>query len=172
MDLLSTSVINARNSWPLELPEDGSLARLRRQRDGAQGAGAAQRGAGGGGRRLSGTQERSRYCSVSPCQAGGRGAGHHLLPRGGQGEEGRNSSPAQDGDGGSVRRDAGFHLHGPQHGVQGAIVARMIARGEIKAKGLLTPEQVIAGPVLDRLLTELVAVSVRLEETTEAVEAS
>ena len=48
----------------------------------------------------------------------------------------------------------------------------MITRGEIKAKGLLTPEQVIIGPLLDRLWTELVAVSVRLEETTEAVEAS
>jgi len=65
MDLLSTSVINARNSWRLRLPEDGSLARLRRQRDGAQGAGAAQRGAGGGGRRLSGTQECGR-CSLYP----------------------------------------------------------------------------------------------------------
>jgi lysine 6-dehydrogenase len=53
----------------------------------------------------------------------------------------------------------------------GAIVARMIARGEIKAKGLFTPEQVITGPLLDRLLTELAAVNVRFEETTETVEA-
>jgi lysine 6-dehydrogenase len=49
----------------------------------------------------------------------------------------------------------------------GAIVARMIARGEIKAKGLLTPERVITGPLLDKLLTELAAVNVRFEETTE-----
>jgi saccharopine dehydrogenase-like NADP-dependent oxidoreductase len=53
-----------------------------------------------------------------------------------------------------------------------AIVARMIARGEIRVKGLLTPEQVITGPLLDRLLAELAAVNVRFQETTEAVEAS
>ena len=49
----------------------------------------------------------------------------------------------------------------------GAIIARMIARGEIKVKGLLTPEQVIPGPLLDRLLAELAAVNVGFEETTE-----
>jgi len=49
----------------------------------------------------------------------------------------------------------------------GAIVARMIARGELRAKGLLTPEQVITGPLLDRLLAELAAVNVGFEETTE-----
>lgn len=54
----------------------------------------------------------------------------------------------------------------------GAIVARMIARGEIKVRGLLTPEQVIIGPLLDRLLAEPAAVNVRFQETTEAVEAS
>ena len=48
-----------------------------------------------------------------------------------------------------------------------AIVARMIARGELRAKGLLTPEQVITGPLLDRLLAELAAVNVGFEETTE-----
>jgi lysine 6-dehydrogenase len=53
-----------------------------------------------------------------------------------------------------------------------AIVARMIARGEIRAKGLLTPELIITGPLLDRLLHELAAVNVRFEETTEAAEAS
>lgn len=53
-----------------------------------------------------------------------------------------------------------------------AIVARMIARGEIRVKGLLTPELVITGPLLDRMLSELAAVNVRFEETTEAVEAS
>jgi len=51
----------------------------------------------------------------------------------------------------------------------GAIVARMIARGEIKVKGLLTPEQVITGPLLVRLLGELAAVNVRFEETAEEV---
>jgi lysine 6-dehydrogenase len=53
-----------------------------------------------------------------------------------------------------------------------AIVARMIARGDLKAKGLLTPELAIAGPLLDTLLSELAAVNVRFQETTEAVEAS
>jgi lysine 6-dehydrogenase len=52
----------------------------------------------------------------------------------------------------------------------GAIVARMIARGEIKVKGLLTPEQVITGPLMDRLLSELAAVDVRFEETAETVQ--
>jgi len=53
----------------------------------------------------------------------------------------------------------------------GAIVARMMARGGIKATGLLTPEQVITGPSLYRLLVELAAVDVRFEQTTERVEA-
>jgi lysine 6-dehydrogenase len=53
----------------------------------------------------------------------------------------------------------------------GAIVARMIGRGEIKVRGWLTPEQVIVGPLLDTLLSELAAVDVRFEETTETVEA-
>ena len=51
----------------------------------------------------------------------------------------------------------------------GAIVARMLARGDVQARGLLTPEQVITGPLLDRLLAELSAVDVRFEETTEEV---
>ncbi len=51
----------------------------------------------------------------------------------------------------------------------GAIVARMIARGDLEARGLLTPEWVIAGRLLDRLLAELAAVNVRFRETTEEV---
>ena len=43
----------------------------------------------------------------------------------------------------------------------------MIARGNLRAKGVCTPEQVIAGPLLDRLLEDLSAVDVRFEETTE-----
>jgi lysine 6-dehydrogenase len=53
----------------------------------------------------------------------------------------------------------------------GAIVARMIARGGLKATGLLTPEQVITGPSLYRLLVELAAVDVRFVQTTKTVEA-
>ncbi len=37
----------------------------------------------------------------------------------------------------------------------GMVVARMIGRGDILARGWLTPEQVIAGPLLDRLVAEL-----------------
>jgi lysine 6-dehydrogenase len=51
----------------------------------------------------------------------------------------------------------------------GAIVARMIARGDLKARGLFTPEQVITGPLLDRLLEELAALDVCFEETEELV---
>ena len=53
----------------------------------------------------------------------------------------------------------------------GAIVARMIARGDIKATGFLTPEQVVVGPLFDTLLDELAAASVQLEITTEKTEA-
>ncbi len=45
----------------------------------------------------------------------------------------------------------------------GAIVARMIGRGEVSPRGLLTPERVIVGPLLDRLLAELAAANVRFE---------
>jgi lysine 6-dehydrogenase len=45
----------------------------------------------------------------------------------------------------------------------GAIVARMIGRGDLQARGLFTPEQVIAGPLFDRLLAELEAVNIRFE---------
>ena len=37
----------------------------------------------------------------------------------------------------------------------GAIVARMVARGEVKATGVTTPEQVITGKRLKRLVREL-----------------
>lgn len=45
----------------------------------------------------------------------------------------------------------------------GAIVARMIARGEIAKRGLLTPEQVITGPLLERLVAELAAAQVKFK---------
>ena len=48
----------------------------------------------------------------------------------------------------------------------GAIVARMIARGDVKARGMLTPEQVVTGPLLDKLVDELAAVNVRFDITT------
>jgi len=51
----------------------------------------------------------------------------------------------------------------------GAIVARMIARGDIQTSGLITPEQVITGPLFDRLVDELAAINVRFEMTTEKI---
>ncbi len=51
----------------------------------------------------------------------------------------------------------------------GAIVARLFARGDLKAKGLFTPEQLITGPLLQRLLEELAALNVHFEETQEQV---
>jgi lysine 6-dehydrogenase len=53
----------------------------------------------------------------------------------------------------------------------GAIVARMIARGDIKTSGFLVPEQVIVGPLVDTLLHELAAAKVQLEITTEKTKA-
>ena len=47
----------------------------------------------------------------------------------------------------------------------GAIVARMIARGEITATGALPPERVITGPLFDQLLSELAAADIRFEIT-------
>jgi len=51
----------------------------------------------------------------------------------------------------------------------GAIVARMVARGDLKAKGMLTPEQVITGALFDRLLDDLAAFNVRFDLTKEKV---
>jgi saccharopine dehydrogenase-like NADP-dependent oxidoreductase len=53
----------------------------------------------------------------------------------------------------------------------GAIVARMIARGDLKAKGWLTPEQVIAGPLFDNLVRELAKANILFDMTMEKVEA-
>ncbi len=53
----------------------------------------------------------------------------------------------------------------------GAIVARMIGRGDLKATGWVTPERVITGPLLNRLLKELAAVGMNFELTTEKTEA-
>jgi lysine 6-dehydrogenase len=43
----------------------------------------------------------------------------------------------------------------------GAIVARMIARGEVEARGLVPPERVITGPRFERLVEELAGVGIR-----------
>lgn len=51
-----------------------------------------------------------------------------------------------------------------------AIVARMIGRGEILARGLYPPEQLLAGPLLQRLLQELQQQRICFELTTERVD--
>jgi lysine 6-dehydrogenase len=45
----------------------------------------------------------------------------------------------------------------------GAIVARMIARGEIRATGALPPEQILSGPLFDQLVAELAAAQIVFE---------
>lgn len=52
-----------------------------------------------------------------------------------------------------------------------AIVARMIARGDLRATGVRTPEQLVTGGLFDRLLAELAAHGVGFELTDERVEA-
>jgi saccharopine dehydrogenase-like NADP-dependent oxidoreductase len=47
----------------------------------------------------------------------------------------------------------------------GAIVARMVARGDISGKGLATPEQLVAGAHLKRLVRELADQGIRFELT-------
>lgn len=51
-----------------------------------------------------------------------------------------------------------------------AIVARMIARGEVAATGVRTPEQLVTGALCDRLVRELAAFRVGFELTEERVE--
>ena len=51
-----------------------------------------------------------------------------------------------------------------------AIVARMIGRGEIVARGLFPSEQLIAGPLFQQLLTELAEQQICFELTTERVD--
>ena len=52
----------------------------------------------------------------------------------------------------------------------GAIVARLVARGEIKAAGLLPPEQVITGRLFDRLVEELAALNIHFDLMEEKVQ--
>jgi saccharopine dehydrogenase-like NADP-dependent oxidoreductase len=62
---------------------------------------------------------------------------------------------------------SGFTSMARTTAMTGAIVARMIARGDIKAQGILTPEKLIAGPLFDQLVDELAAIDVRFEMVTK-----
>lgn len=52
----------------------------------------------------------------------------------------------------------------------GAIVARLIARGDLRASGVFSPEQLITGPLFDRLLDELAAAHIHFDLTEEKIE--
>jgi len=66
--------------------------------------------------------------------------------------------------------ELGFTSMARTTGFTGAIVARMAARGDLKAKGMLNPEQVITGPLFDRLVQDLAAMDIRFDLTTEQTE--
>jgi lysine 6-dehydrogenase len=65
--------------------------------------------------------------------------------------------------------ELGFTSMARTTAMTGAIVARMIARGDITAQGFLTPEKVITGPLFDTLVDELAAINMHFEMTTEKV---
>jgi saccharopine dehydrogenase-like NADP-dependent oxidoreductase len=65
--------------------------------------------------------------------------------------------------------ELGFTSMARTTAMTGAIVARMIARGDIKAQGFLTPEKIITGKAFDILMDELAAAGIRFEMTTEKV---
>ncbi len=63
--------------------------------------------------------------------------------------------------------DSGFTSMARTTAFTGAIVARMIASGKLKAgdKPFVTPEQIITGPRYDHLIADLKAVNVQFEIT-------
>jgi lysine 6-dehydrogenase len=67
--------------------------------------------------------------------------------------------------------DLGFTSMARTTGFTGAIVARMAARGEIKSRGMFNPEQIITGPLFDKLLSDLAAMGIQFDLTTEKTKA-
>ena len=65
--------------------------------------------------------------------------------------------------------ELGFTSMARTTAMTGAIVARMIARGDVKARGFVTPEKVIVGQAFDILMDELAKANIRFEMTTEKV---
>lgn len=51
-----------------------------------------------------------------------------------------------------------------------AIVARMIARGEVEAGGIVTPEEVMNGVLFRRLVEDMAAMGIRFSQTSEKIE--
>ncbi len=64
----------------------------------------------------------------------------------------------------------GFTSMARTTGFTGAIIARMVARGDVPAKGTFMSEQVIFGPLFGALVSELAAAGVRFTLTTKTVE--
>ena len=52
----------------------------------------------------------------------------------------------------------------------GAVVARMIARGDLKGNGLLRPEQIITDRLFNKLVDELAAVDIIFDISVERIE--
>jgi lysine 6-dehydrogenase len=52
----------------------------------------------------------------------------------------------------------------------GAIVGRMIGRGDLKGSGMVPPEQVISGPLFDKLVDELAGTGIHFDITEEKVQ--
>lgn len=64
----------------------------------------------------------------------------------------------------------GFTSMARTTGFTGAIIALMIARGDLKVKGMFMSEQAVFGPLFDMLVSELAAAGVRFTLTTTKVE--
>jgi lysine 6-dehydrogenase len=62
-------------------------------------------------------------------------------------------------------RTLGFTAMARTTAFTGAIAARMVARGDLQASGLHTPEQVITGPLLHRLVEELAGEGIQFDIT-------
>jgi lysine 6-dehydrogenase len=65
--------------------------------------------------------------------------------------------------------ELGFTSMARTTAMTGAIVARMIARGDLEAQGFVTPEKIVAGKAFDILVDELAAANIRFEITAEKV---
>jgi len=65
--------------------------------------------------------------------------------------------------------ELGFTSMARTTGFTGATLARMVARGDIAVKGLYMAEEIITGPLFDKLVNELARFNVRFNLTTETV---
>jgi saccharopine dehydrogenase-like NADP-dependent oxidoreductase len=63
--------------------------------------------------------------------------------------------------------ELGFTSMARTTGFTGATLARMVARGEIAGKGLYMAEEIVTGPLFDKLVDELAGFNVQFSLTTE-----